>query len=514
MKPIRLVRGFLTVGAWTLLSRVAGFIRDVLIAAYLGTGPVAEAFLVAFSLPNMFRRFFAEGAFNTAFVPMFSKKLQSGDDPKGFAEDALAGLALIVLAVSLVALVFMPWLVLAMAAGFAGDERLALSTQYGRICFPYILFISLTALLSGVLNAGGRFIAAAGAPVLLNLIFIVAMVLADHAGWDMGLTMAWATPITGLAQLALVWLAAARMGFALRLRRLRMTPDMKRLLLIAGPAVLAGGVVQINLLVGRQVGSFFDGAIAWLSYADRLYQLPLGVVGIAIGIVLLPDLSRRLKANDTFGSRYALSRAAEFALFLTVPAAVALIVIPVPLIGVLYERGAFSAADTGPTALALAVYGAGLPAFVLQKVLQPLYFAREDTATPFRFAVWSMVVNAALAIGLAPFFDFIAAALGTTLAGWAMTAQLWWGSRAMGEATHTDDRFRRRLPRVILAALIMGGVLWLAEGALAGQLAAAGQRYWALAALVLLGMGVYGLAAWALGAFRFADFRAAPPAQR
>ena len=218
MKPIRLIRGFLTVGAWTLLSRVVGFARDVLIAAYLGTGPMAEAFLVAFSLPNMFRRFFAEGAFNTAFVPLFSKKLEAEEDARGFAEDAFSGLAFVVLIVSLVAMVAMPWLVLAMAGGFAGDERLPLAVLYGRICFPYILFISLTALLSGLLNAGGRFVAAAGAPVLLNVIFIGAMVAARHLGWDMGLTLSWATPVTGLAQLALVWVAAARMGFPLRRR--------------------------------------------------------------------------------------------------------------------------------------------------------------------------------------------------------------------------------------------------------------------------------------------------------
>lgn len=514
MKPIRLIRGFLTVGAWTLLSRIFGFLRDVLVAAYLGTGPVAEAFLVAFSLPNMFRRFFAEGAFNTAFVPLFSKKLESGEDPRGFAEDAFSGLAFIVLLVTLVAMVAMPWLVLAMAGGFAGDERLPLAVAYGRICFPYILFISLTALLSGLLNAGGRFVAAAGAPVLLNLVFIAAMLTGDLAGWDMGLTMAWATPLTGLAQLALVWIAAARMGYPLRLRRPRMTPDLKRLLIIAGPAVLAGGVVQVNLLVGRQVGSFFDGAIAWLSYADRLYQLPLGVVGIAIGIVLLPDISRRLKAGDIFGSRYALSRATEFALFLTLPAAVALMVIPIPLVSVLYERGAFTGADTVPTALALAVYGAGLPAFVLQKVLQPLYFAREDTRTPFRFALWSMVVNAALAIGLAPFLGFIAAALGTTLAGWAMTFQLWWGTRTMGEDARADDRLRARLPRVLAASLGMGVWLWGVETLLSDALAADGHRYWALALLVVTGMAVYGLAAFALGAFRLSDFRAGVSRQR
>lgn len=507
MKPIRLIRGFLTVGAWTLLSRVAGFARDVLTANYLGTGPVAEAFMVAFSLPNMFRRFFAEGAFNTAFVPMFSKKLTDEGDARRFAEDAFTGLALVVALFSIVAMIGMRPLVLLMAGGFAGDERLDLAVEYGNICFPYIFFISLTALVSGLLNAGGRFVAAAGAPVLLNIIFIGAMIYAHHAGWDMGLTLAWSTPLTGIAQLALVWIAAARMGYPLRFRRPRFTPDLRRLLTIAAPSVLAGGVVQVNLLVGRQVGSYFDGAIAWLNYADRLYQLPLGTVGIAIGIVLLPDLSRRLKANDVAGSRYQFSRATEFALFLTVPAAVALMVISVPLISVLYERGEFTAADTWPTALTLAVYGAGLPAFVLQKVLQPLYFAREDTKTPFRFAVWSMVVNAVLAIGLAPFVGFIAAALGTTLAGWAMTLQLWWGTRGMGEAAHADDRLKARLPRVVAASLVMGLALWGAETMLAEALSTHGHRYWALALLVLVGMAVYGAAAYAIGAFRVSDFR-------
>ena len=514
MQPIRLIRGFLSVGAWTLASRVVGFIRDVMIAAYLGTGPVAQAYIVAFTLPNMFRRFFAEGAFNTAFVPMFAKRLEAGDDPHGFAEEAFSGLAFVVLVVSVIANFAMPWLVLLQAAGFKGDERFDLAVTYGRICFPYILFISLTALLSGLLNAGGRFMAAAAAPVLMNFILIAAMLLADWRGWDMGMAMAWSTPVSGIAQLFCVWWAAKRMGFALRIRRPRLSPDMRRLLAVAAPAVLAGGVVQVNLLVGRQVGSFFDGAIAWLTNADRLYQLPLGVVGIAIGIVLLPDIARRLKAEDTQGGRHAYNRATEFALFLTVPAAVALVAAAYPLISVLFKRGAFLDADVGPTALALAIYGLGLPAFVLQKVLQPLYFAREDTRTPFRFAVWSMVVNAALALGLAPFIGFSAAAWGTTIAGWTMAAQLWRGTRAFGEAAQMDARLRHRLPRIVLASLVMGAVIWAMRLGLGDMLETPSLRYLALAALVFGGIAAYGVAAVALGAIRPADLRAGFRRQR
>ena len=340
-KPIRLIRGFLTVGAWTLLSRVAGFVRDVMMAAYLGAGPTAEAFLVAFSLPNMFRRFFAEGAFNQAFVPIFAKKVEGGEDPQGFARDAFNGLGTILVLVSLVGTLAMPWLVWAMAAGFAGDERFDLAVLYGRISFVYLLFISLVALLSGVLTTFGRFTEASMVPVLMNLLFIAAMLMADRFDWDMGLTLAWTVPVTGAAQFAWTWWAARRAGWALRPGRPRWSPDLSRLLRVAGPAVLAGGVVQINLLVGRQVASFFEGAVAWLSYADRLYQLPLGVVGIAIGTVLLPDLARRLRQGDAEGGRDAFNRAMEIALALTVPAAVALVVIAYPLILVLFERGAF-----------------------------------------------------------------------------------------------------------------------------------------------------------------------------
>lgn len=509
MKPIRLVRGFFTVGGWTLASRILGFVRDAWIAAVLGTGPAAQAFIIAFSLPNMFRRFFAEGAFNTAFVPMFAKRYEAGEDAQGFARDAMSGLATVVLGVSVLAHLFMPWLVLAMASGFQGDERFDLAVEYGRIAFPYILLISLTALASGVLNATGRFAAAAAAPVLLNLVFIGVLALVPVMGWDAGLAISWAVPLTGLVQLALVWWAAHRAGITLLLRWPRLTPEMRHLAAVAAPAMLAGGVVQVNLLVGRQVASYYDQAVAWLYNADRLYQLPLGVVAIAIGIVLLPDLSRRLSNDDTQGARHSANRATEFALALTLPAAVALVVSAQPMVSVLFERGMFGPEDTVATALAVAVYGVGLPAFVLQKILQPLFFAREDTKRPFQYALVAMVVNAALAIGLAPFIGFIAAALATSAAGWVMVWQLWRGSRPMGEAVWLDEGLRHRAPRIALASLIMGGVLWATQTALAPMLVEPGWRYLALALVIGAGVVSYFGAGALLGGFRLADFKAA-----
>jgi putative peptidoglycan lipid II flippase len=517
--PIRLIAGVFTVGFWTMCSRILGFVRDILIGAFLGAGPVAEAFLVAFALPNMFRRFFAEGAFNTAFVPMFSKKVEGGDDAEGFAQDAFSGLASILIALTLLAQLVMPWLVLAMAGGFAGDERFPLAVDYGRITFVYILFISLAALFSGMLNATGRFAAAAAAPVLLNIILVG--VLTTVSLWQpdgkmttlvdpaetYGNALAWAVPLAGIAQMALVWIAAARAGFRIRPRLPRLTPDMRRLAWIALPAMLAGGVVQVNLLVGRFVASFFDGAIAWLYYADRLYQLPLGVVGIAIGIVLLPDLSRRLRAGDDAGGRHAFSRAGELAMALTIPAAVALVVIAVPLISVLFQRGAFTSDDTAATALALSVYAVGLPAFVLQKVLQPLYFAREDTRRPFQYAVVAMVVNAVVAVGLAMVIGFLGTAVATTAAAWVMVALLSRGRRDLGVVAQFDDRFRARIWRICAAALAMGGVLYASALVLGPFLGEPGLRYVALALLVTIGLVSYFGFARLFGAFSLAELR-------
>jgi putative peptidoglycan lipid II flippase len=509
MKPIRLLSAFFTVGLWTMLSRVLGVVREVLILALIGPGPLMDAFVAAFRLPNMFRRFFAEGAFNAAFVPMFSKKYEADEAPLRFARDAMNGLAFVLMVLTGLALVFMPALVYATAGGFAGDERFDLTVAFGRVMFPYILLISLSALFSGALNATGRFAAAAAAPVMLNILIILALSAAPYLGGPAILWLIWTVPVAGFAQLAITWIAAERAGVRVRPGLPRLTPDMKRLVVVAIPAALAGGVMQVNLLVGQLVASHFDKAVGWLYAADRLYQLPLGVVGIAIGIVLLPDLSRRLKAEDDAGGREALSRAGEISLALTIPCAVALVIIPLPIVSVLFQRGTTGADDAAAIAVAVAIYGLGLPAFVLQKVLQPVFFAREDTRSPFRYAVVAMVVNAVVAVGLAPFIGWAAPAIATTAAGWIMVAQLAFGGRRFGTVARFDDRFRRRLWRICLASAIMGAALWATQIPLSVPLALPGWRYGALALLILAGIVVYGLAGHLLHAFRLAELRSA-----
>lgn len=518
-RPIRLLAGFMTVGAWTMLSRVLGFLRDIVIAATLGAGPVAEAFFVAFTLPNMFRRLFAEGAFNTAFVPLFAKRLE-GEGPEAahrFAEEALAGLAAVLVLVTLLALFAMPALVLMLASGFAGDERFDLAVLFGRIVFPYVLLISLAALVSGALNSLGRFAAAAAAPVLLNIVLILFLAIAEAGvfadllvietlllpeltGLHHGTVLSIGVIAAGLAQVSLVWIALSRTGMTLRLRRPRLTPGLKRLAVIALPAALAAGVMQINLVVGRQVASHFEGSIGWLWYADRVFQLPLGVVGVAIGVVLLPELARRVRAEDGPGARDAVNRAAEFALVFTLPATVAFLAIPALMVSVLFERGAFGPEDSAATAAALAVYALGLPAVVLQKIVQPVYFAREDTATPLRFAVAAMAVNAVAAVGLAPLIGYLAAPIGTTLAGWVNLWLLWRGARGISGELTPDARLSERLPKIALASLAMGALL-LALDQL-GQALMPEMALLRLAGLVVLGFAGYAGAALMLGAMR------------
>ncbi|MBY8976680.1 murein biosynthesis integral membrane protein MurJ [Rhodobacteraceae bacterium NNCM2] len=508
--PIRIMRGFATVGGWTMASRILGFVRDVMIAALLGSGPVAEAFFVAFRLPNMFRRFFAEGAFNMAFIPLFSKRLEAegAEAAKRFADEALSALLTALILLTLLAQLAMPWFVWALASGFeAGEERTELAIAFSRVCFPYIIFISLAALFSGILNAFGKFAAAAAAPVLLNVVLISGMALSTATGWATGWTLVWAVFVGGICQMLLVMQAVRRLGLSLSLRWPRLTPGVRRLIALGIPAALAGGVMQINLLVGTQIASWTEGAIGWLWYADRVYQLPLGLVGVAIGIVLLPDLSRRVQAGDLHGAAGSMNRAAEFALALTLPATVALIAVPELITATLFQRGAFDAADSANTATALWIYALGLPAFVLQRVLQPAFMAREDMKTPLKYAVISMIVNVALALALLPAIGWVGTAVGTTAAGWAMLVMLWRGGRKLSDTIRIDDRLRYRAGRMLAASLLMGAAVLATDMALASNTA---WPDWArLCLIVPLGAVCYTVCASLLGAFQPRELKAA-----
>lgn len=508
-----LVRSVATVGGYTGISRILGFVRDILIANVVGASPVADAFFAAFRLPNLFRRLFAEGAFNAAFVPLFARRLEQENEAaaRRFAEEALSILVTALLAISALCMAGMPWFIYLIGSGFSQDpEKLALAVELTRITFPYLLFMAVVALLSGVLNSLYRFAAAAAAPILLNVIFITALVVVLPFYRDMpGHVMAWAVCVSGGAQLIFLAVAARRAGMALRLPRPRLTPGVRRLLVLMVPGMLSAGALQINIFVGSSIASWQEGAFSFLYYADRVYQLPLGLIGIAIGIVLLPDLARKLRAGNENQAMHSLNRGLEFALLLTLPATVAMIVIAGPIIGGLFQHGRFGAEDAAATAAALVAFAWGLPAYVLVKILQPAFYAREDTVTPFRYAVVSVIANIALSLLLFWQLRHVGIALATALAAWLNTGLLALSLRRFGFC-HLDDRFRRRLPRILFASAGMGAVLWVGQLAGSGWLAGGYvERAVVLAVLVVLGMAVYGALAFGLGAVHRSDLSGA-----
>lgn len=512
-KALNLVRSFATVGGFTLASRLLGFIRDVLMAGVLGTGPVADAFFVAFRFPNLFRRLFAEGAFNAAFVPLFARELEGGGAAaaRRFGEEVLAVLLWTLLALTALAEAAMPWLMYLLAPGFAEEPaKYTLAVLLTRIAFPYLLFMSLVALLSGVLNSLGRFAAAAAAPVLLNIVLISVLAAlyfsGERANALSGQALAWGVAVAGLVQFAMLALAARRAGMGFGLRRPRLTPKVRRLVQLGIPGVIAGGVTQINIVIGTVIASLQAGAVSYLYYAERVYQLPLGVVGIAIGIVLLPELSRRLRAGKADLAMRSQNRSLEFAALLTVPAAAALVVAATPIVRVLFERGAFAEGDVAPTAHALAAFACGLPAFVAIKVFSPGFFAREDTRTPMNYAIIGVGVNIAGSLALYLPLGHVGIAIATSLAGWINAGLLAATLKRRGHFV-LGPQDRRRLTRIALCALAMGGFVWLLALGLAPWLAdpSTGLRALALALLVALGALFYIAAAHFTGA---ADLRA------
>lgn len=511
-----LLKSAATVGGFTLMSRVLGFLRDQLIAFTLGTGYVAEAFFVAQRFPNLFRALFAEGAFNNAFVPLFAKRVEGEGEAKAreFAIDVFSVLLAWLVLFSALAMIAMPVVIYVIAPGFHADgERFDLAVDLTRICFPYLLFMSLTALQSGVLNSLNRFTAAAAAPILLNIVMIasnvVAWFLATGNTPATGYIFAWGLFASGVAQYALLAIACRRANMRLLPRWPRLTPEVKRVIALSGPGIVSGGVMQINLVVATMLATTIPGAVAFLYYADRLYQLPLGVIGVAIGVVLLPDLSRKLRAGNEAGALASQNRALELSMFLTLPSAIALMAIPVPIIRTVFEHGAFTRADTLAVAPAVLAFASGLPAFSLSKVFQPGFYAREDTRTPMRFALVSVAVNIAGSLILSRFLGHVGIALATSLAAWVNAALLGVTLSRRGLFT-LDERSRKRLPRIVASGLIMGGLLLGGSWLLAADYAEGAGFRAALAGLVLLvsgGILSYFALAHVTGAMRLGEIK-------
>ena len=513
-----------TIGSLTLVSRVLALVRDALQARFVGAGFASDAFLVAFRLPNMFRALFAEGAFSAGFIPMFNKRVaQDGGKPAGidFAERTLA-LLLPILIVFTIALMVAAWpLTYALSGGFNDPTpaQFDYAVMLSRITVPYLLMISLVSLLGGILNSLERYWVNAAAPILLNVAMVAGLALFHGENpYETARVQALAVTAGGALQLVFLIWGCRRAGVSLRIKRPRIDPEMKRLFSLILPAAAGAGATQINLLVSTALaGSLLaPGAISYIYYADRLNQLPLGLIGIGLGTILLPTLSRLLGEDRHEAAMHTQNRGIELALFLTIPATIAFLTISEPIVRGLFQYGAFSEADTRATGLVLAAFSLGLPAYVLIKVLTPGFYARHDTKTPVRFAMIAIAVNIAGNLALIPTIGYLGPPLATAVSATLNAVLLYMTLRRRGQF-EMDAQLARRLPRLALAALAMGAALWfaapLAAGLLAGPFEA---RVVALALLVSGGGAVYALACLVTGAFRIGDIKAlvrrAPPA--
>ncbi len=463
---MRLAKAMLTVVGITALFRIAVFLRDILTAAFLGAGPVADAFFVALKIPNLFRRITAEGAFSIVFVPMYSKKMETKtpEIADKFASNAFMVMLSLLSTFTVMAIILMPYIISLIAPGFSNDpQRSVLAVELTRITFPYLPLISLTALLGGVLNAMNRFAPFAFAPVLFNVSLITSLLLSNNFE-TVGHALSWGLLIAGFFQFSFLLLCARKAGMNLSISVPKLNADIRKVFKLMGPAVVGAGVMHINLFADVIIASFLEkGSISYLYYADRLNQLPLGVVGIAVGTALLPMLSRSMRKKNKDEARNLFNRSLEYCLLLALPASVALFVMPLTLVTVLFERGAFTASNSIMCAEVLRAYVIGLPAYITIKVFSTVHWAREDTVTPVRISIIATIINVILSVILVRFIGVSGIALGTGITGWLQFV-LHIKALKNNNIARFDNKIIRNFPRIILASCVMGvGVYILAS---------------------------------------------------
>ena len=611
-----LLRSMATVSGFTALSRILGFLRDILMGYFLGSSQAADAFFAAFKFPNIFRRIFGEGAFNSAFVPLFSKELTSKGRKEAmhFASQTFSILAIVLLIITIIAIPLMSWITMVHAPGFnavktfrgdsnnnevsfdikikgskaiyfvienGGDAEIKnitliknnkdtetllnqsdwlsekgklikkyslsenknftrikgnaliknskegntnlsiyrnhpdtfnLTVTLSKITFIYLLCMALVAHMSGVLNTVKIFGMPAAAPVLLNMTFLAGFLISSIFWGFKGDPVkyahvaAWCVFVAGFLQLGALYFTCFRKGLRIKFCKPKISPQVKRLFILMGPGVLAAGIQQINLLVGSIIASFREGAISYLYYSERVYQLPLGIIGVGLGVILLPEVTKRLRGGDQMGAITSMNRGIELAMFLTIPASIALIVIPYPIISTLFQHGAFTKEDANLTALSLAGFAIGIPGYVLIKVLQPGYFARENTKTPMLIAGVTVIVNIVFSIILFDSLGHIGIAIATSIAAWVNVALLLFGLRNFWKP---DARLKSRMPKIFIASAVMGLSLWILHKTIKEMF---NHDFWlrlgGVSILVIFGITIYFFIAFKLKASSLKELKA------
>lgn len=508
---MNLIRSIATVGGYTIGSRVFGFVREVLTASFLGAGATADALAIAIRVPSMFRRLFAEGAFNASFVPLFAGILatKGKEEARTFAERILTLWAGVLFLLILGIEIFLPLLIPLAVPGFQETPgRLYYVIEFSRITFPFVFFISMTALYSGILNSMDKFAIVASSPMIGNIV-IIAVVFGFYNQFSSpGYAFSWGIMACGISQWLWVWVPSLKAGMGLRFQWPRFDTNIKSFFKILAPAAFGSGVVQINLFVGTFIASWLPvGAISYLNYADRLNQLPLSVIGVAVSTALLPILSRQIRTGTWEKAYHTQNQAIEFSMFLTLPAALSLVFLADPFVMIVFERGAFTAQDTAATALTLQALAVGLPAYVLIKVFSSSFFARQDTLTPVYTACAGILVDISLSIALMGTYHQVGIAFATAAAAWVNASLLGFLLWHQGHFNF-EARLKKFTSRIVLTC---GGTVVLLKGLqfLFHPFFIGGEVVRSLSVVGLVGFGLIGffLLSHFIGALRFNELK-------
>ena len=506
---MNLIASISTFSFFTLISRILGYVRDILIAIFLGTSLFADAFFVAFRLPNTFRRLFAEGTFNAAFIPSYAGELsQDKEKADHFARNVFNLLFIILLFLVLIAEIFMPQLIYLIAPGFYKDPaKLMLAVDLSRITFPFLFFISLASFFSAILNSYNKFAAAAAAPIILNVILIGSLFFSQWLDISDVLTLSYAVSFAGLLQLLILFFFVRKNFKPILSIKIKIDKKIKFFFRKLLPSIFSSGVTQINILVGTIIASFQAGAVSYLYYADRVYQINLAVAGIAVGTVILPELSKHIKNNNSVQATNLQNRALELSLFLSIPAATALVLASEEIITSLFGYGSFDQESVINTSIALTFFAFGLPAFSLLKIFSNFFFARNDTKLPFYLSALSVILNILISISLFNRFGFVIIPIATSISSWVNVALQFYFIKKR-KLHNFDETFIYKFPRMILSVVVMGIILYLMLGFFFDKFNYnESWKFIYLFIIVIISLFSYFLTSNFSGAFKFKDIK-------